>query len=185
MQRNDLLVWMDLEMTSLQDVLIDRITEIAVVLTDKDLTVVVELPSIIIHTDHTFYDSRKRPEIRDVPSQVDLVMESEASTTTLAEAEQQVLSFLVAHVAPQSAPLCGNTIHTDRHFLRIQMKSVNDYLFYRSIDVSSIKELARRWAPDIYEEAERRKGIKPHRAKADIINSIEELKYYRDTFFKI
>ena len=65
------------------------------------------------------------------------------------------------------------------------MKSVNDYLFYRSIDVSSIKELARRWTPEIYEEAERRKGIKPHRAKADIINSIEELKYYRDTFFKI
>ncbi len=185
MQRNDLLVWMDLEMTSIQDVLIDRITEIAVVITNKDLTIVAELPSIVIHADRSFYDSRKRPEMRDVPSQADLVEESEASTITLAEAEQQVLTFLKAHVMPESAPLCGNTIHTDRHFLRIQMKSVNDYLFYRSIDVSSIKELARRWAPEIYKEAERRKGIKPHRAKADIINSIEELKYYMDTFFKI
>lgn len=185
MQRNDLLVWMDLEMTSLQDVLIDRITEIAVVITDKNLDIIAELPSIVIHTDRSFYDSRKRPEMRDVPLQVDLVEASDSSTVTMAEAEQQVLAFLKTHVTPESAPLCGNTIHTDRHFLRIQMKSVNDYLFYRSIDVSSIKELARRWAPEIYEEAERRKGIKPHRAKADIINSIEELKFYRDNFFKI
>lgn len=185
MQRNDLLVWMDLEMTSLQDVLIDRITEIAVVITDKDLAVVAELPSIVIHTDRSFYDSRKRPEMRDTPLQIDLMEASAASTITLAEAEQQVLTFLEAHITSGSAPLCGNTIHTDRHFLRMQMKSVNDYLFYRSIDVSSIKELARRWSPVLYEEAERRKGVKPHRAKADIINSIEELKFYRDNFFKI
>lgn len=184
MQRNDLLVWMDLEMTSLRDVLIDRITEIAVVLTDKDLNIVAEGPEIIIHVDPTIpeyistdpYDVSARDELRTLVAE---------STTTAEEAEERILAFLKQHVVEGSAPLCGNTIHTDRHFLKIQMRSISDYLFYRCIDVSSIKELARRWAPEIYEEAERRKGIKPHRAKADIINSIEELKFYRNNFFKV
>lgn len=185
MQRNDLLVWVDLEMTSIQDVLVDRITEIAVVLTDKDLVTVAELPSIIIHADRDFYDSRKRPEMRKVPRQDDLMEASAASTVTMQEAEDQVLSFLQDHVAPNSAPLCGNSIHMDRHFLRLQMPRFEKYLFYRCIDVSSIKELARRWAPDIYEEAERRKENKTHRATDDIRQSIEELGFYRDMFFKM
>ena len=185
MQRDDLLVWVDLEMTSIQDVLVDHITEIAMVLTDKDLNIVAELPPIIIHVDREFYRSRKRPEMQNLPLQDQLMEASSASTVTAAQAEQQLLDFLKQHVSPQSAPLCGNSIHMDKHFLRIQMRSLNDYLFYRCIDVSSIKELARRWAPALYEEAERRKGEKPHRARADILKSIEELKFYRENLFKM
>ena len=184
MQRNDLLVWMDLEMTSIQDVLVDKIVEIAVVLTDKDLNMVAEGPDIVIHVEPGLF--------RDIPDHARAVHDASgieaavaASTTTAEEAEQQVFDFLREYVVEGSAPLCGNSIHMDRHFLRIQMRAVNDYLFYRCIDVSSIKELARRWAPEIYEEAERRKGKKPHRAKGDILNSIKELKFYRDNFFKI
>lgn len=184
MQRNDLLCWVDLEMTSIRDVLVDRITEIAVVLTDKDLNVVAEGPEIVIHADPALF--------RDIPEHTRAVHDASgieaavaASTTTMAEAEEQVLAFLKEHCVEGTAPLCGNSIHMDRHFLRMQMRSVNDYLFYRCIDVSSIKELARRWAPELYEEAEKRKGEKPHRAKGDILNSIAELKFYRDNFFKI
>src|SRR3989344_2699376 len=184
MQRNDLLVWMDLEMTSIHDVLTDKITEIAVVLTDKNLNIVAEGPEIVIHVDQALFEDIP-PDAKELHSDGEMKKLVAESTTTAKEAEEQVLAFLKGHIAPQSAPLCGNTIHMDRHFLRIQMRSISDYLFYRCIDVSSIKELARRWDPKLYEEAERRKGVKPHRAKADIINSIEELKYYRDTFFKI
>ena len=184
MQRNDLLVWMDLEMTSIHDVLVDKITEIAVVLTDKDLNIVAEGPDIVIHVDPTLFESIQT-DAKEFHSDDEMMKLVAGSKVTAKEAEDQVLAFLKERVTPQSAPLCGNTIHMDRHFLRIQMRSVSDYLFYRCIDVSSIKELARRWTPEIYEEAERRKGIKPHRAKADIINSIEELKYYRGNFFKI
>lgn len=185
MQRNDLLVWVDLEMTSIVDVQIDRITEIAVVLTDKDLSVVVELPSIIIHTDRELYESRKRPEMMKVPSQVELMEASVASTVTLKEAEDRVLAFLQEHIAPGTAPLCGNSIHMDRHFLRMQMPRIDQYLFYRCIDVSSIKELARRWAPDIFEEAKARKGEGAHRATDDILASIDELRFYREKLFKL
>lgn len=185
MQRNDLLVWVDLEMTSIQDARVDRITEIAVVLTDKDLSVVAEMPSIIIHTDREFYVSRKRPEMLDTPSQVSLMEDSATSTVTMETAESQVLAFLQEHVAPQSAPLCGNSIHMDRHFLRLQMPAIDQYLFYRCIDVSSIKELACRWAPEVFAEAKRRKGESEHRAKDDILASIEELRFYRETFFKV
>jgi oligoribonuclease len=184
MQRNDLLVWVDLEMTSLQDVLVDKITEIAVVLTDKDLNIVAEGPEIVIYTDPVLFErgSSGAQAGYDHNHLKDAVA---ASQITLEAAEAEVLAFLHEHVAPQSAPLCGNTIHTDRHFLKIQMRAVSDYLHYRCIDVSSVKELAKRWHPAIYEEAERRKGVKPHRAKADIINSINELRFYKETFFKI
>jgi len=185
MQRNDLLVWVDLEMTSIQDALIDRITEIAVVLTDKDLNVVAELPSVVIHTDRAFYDSRKRPEMKDVPSQADLIAAADESTITMEEAENKALAFIEEHVVPKSAPLCGNSIHMDRHFLRLQMPRFESHLFYRCIDVSSIKELARRWAPEVYAQAESMKEHKTHRAMDDIHQSIEELRFYRTTLFTL
>ncbi|HEX8946864.1 MAG TPA: oligoribonuclease [Candidatus Paceibacterota bacterium] len=183
MQRNDLLVWMDLEMTAL-DVRKDKITEIAVVLTDKDLNVVAEGPDIIIHVE---------PEaFANIPAGARAVLEangleelSAASTTSAQEAEAQVLAFLNEHVAPQSAPLCGNSIHMDRHFLRIQMPELEEYLFYRNIDVSTLKELARRWAPKTYDAATRHKGQGSHRAKDDILASIEELRFYREHLLKI
>ena len=184
MQRNDLLVWMDLEMTSLRDVLTDKITEIAVVLTDKDLNIVAEGPDIVIQVDQALFDNIPS-SARSTHDESGIEEAVAKSTVTAEQAEREILAFLKEHVTPQSAPLCGNSIHMDRHFLCIHMRSVSDYLFYRCIDVSSIKELARRWNQPLYEEAEQRKGIKPHRAKADIIKSIEELRFYRDNFFKI
>ncbi|HQU08145.1 MAG: hypothetical protein B7X04_03935 [Parcubacteria group bacterium 21-54-25] len=184
MQRNDLLVWVDLEMTSVTDVLVDRITEIAVVLTDKDLAIVAKLPSILIHTDLDFYTARKRPEMLDTQNQIELMNDAAASTVTMEEAEQQALSFVKEHTVPQSAPLCGNSIHTDRHFLRMQMPKFEQHLFYRCIDVSSLKELARRWAPEVYEEVVQRKGESAHRATDDILQSIDELRFYREHFLR-
>ena len=175
---------MDLELTSIESVLRDKITEIAVILTDKDLNIVAEGPDIIIHVDPELFKGIS-PSAAAIHAANGMEALVAASPTSAADAEAQVLAFLKEHVAEKSSPLCGNTIHMDRHFLRIQMPLIDDYLFYRNIDVSSIKELARRWAPAIYEEAEKRKGAKPHRAKDDVINSINELKFYRDNFFKI
>jgi oligoribonuclease len=174
---------MDLEMTGL-DARRDQIIEVATVLTDQDLRVVAEGPEVVIHAELSLFDEHNQVarEMHEQSGLLPLVM---ASTLSLADAEQQVLAFLKAHVAPQSAPLCGNTIHMDRHFLRLQMPRVDQYLFYRIIDVSSVKELARRWAPEIYAEAKRRKGQKPHRAGEDVHKSIEELAFYRDTFFTL
>jgi oligoribonuclease len=183
MQRNDLLVWIDLEMTSIDDARVDTITEIAVVITDKNLQIVSELPSIVIHTDRDFYESRKRPEMRGLPGQEELITSAEASTVTMQEAEAQVLEFLQDYVEPKTAPLCGNSIHMDRHFLRLQMPKVEDYLFYRCIDVSTIKELARRWQPDLFQTAKERKGESAHRAMDDIHSSISELAFYRGALF--
>jgi len=183
MQRNDLLVWMDLEMTSLKDVLVDRIIEIAVVVTDKDLNVVAEGPDIVIHADQALFDLD--PYVRSLHEGSGMLEASLASTVTMQKAEQEVLDFLKEHVADQSSPLCGNSIHTDRHFLRLQMPAIEGYLFYRCIDVSTLKELAKRWAPEVYEEAERRKVNKVHRAKNDILQSIEELKFYRECLLKL
>ncbi len=182
MLRNDLLAWMDLEMTSIQDALKDRITEIAIILTDKNLNIVTEGPDIVIHVDPKLFEgiSPEARAVHEINKMEELVA---VSTTTAAEAEAEVLAFLKEHIAPQSAPLCGNTIHMDRHFLRMQMPSIDQYLFYRCIDVSSIKELARRWTPAIFEEAQRRKGEGTHRAKDDILASIEELRFYRGAFF--
>ena len=150
MQRNDLLVWMDLEMTSLQNVLKDKITEIAVVLTDKNLDIVAEGPDVVIHVDPSLF-GHVPSDTRETHLKNQMQELSAASVVSAKEAEVQVLAFLKEHVVERSAPLCGNTIHTDRHFLRIQMRPVDDYLFYRCIDVSSIKELARRGHPKIYE----------------------------------
>lgn len=175
---------MDLELTSVDDVRKDRITEIAVVLTDKDLNVVAEGPDIVIHVDPKLFENISEGA-RAVHEANGMVALSAASTTAAPEAEAEVLAFLKEHVTPQSAPLCGNTIHMDRRFLNLQMPSIDQYLFYRCIDVSSVKELARRWAPEVYAEAERRKGVKPHRAKDDIYNSIAELKFYRENFLKL
>ena len=184
MQRNDLLVWMDLEMTSLVDVRVDQIIEIAVVLTDNDLNIVAEGPVIAIHADHEVFETIP-PEIKVFHQKSGTYEASIASTTTVREAEERVLAFVKEHVVAGSSPLCGNSIHTDRHFLRLQMPTLEDYLFYRCIDVSTLKELARRWAPAVYTEAERRKQNKTHRAKDDILQSIDELRFYRETLFKI
>lgn len=183
MQRNDLLVWVDLEMTSINNVMVDKIIEIAVILTDDDLNVVAEGPDIVIHADRELLESTRWYPVGQYPESDTLREQSAASIVTTREAEEQVLAFVKEYVEPQTSPLCGNSIHADRHFLKIHMPEFEKYLFYRCVDVSTIKELAKRWAPEVYEEGKRRKGEKPHRARADILNSIEELRFYREKFF--
>ncbi len=183
MQRSDLLVWMDLEMTSIDDVNTDRITEIAVILTDANLNIVAEGPDIVIHVNPKLFEciSPSARAVLDLNGLEDITAQS---TISAQEAQERVLTFLKEWVVKNSAPLCGNSIHMDRHFLRIQMRPIEDYLFYRCIDVSSLKELARRWAPEIYNEVQRNKIDKKHRALDDIKQSIDELKFYRKTFLK-
>lgn len=182
MLRNDLLVWMDLEMTSVVDARVDQIIEIAVVLTDANLNMVAEGPDLIIHADPKLFAAApaSAQELHEKNGLLPLVA---ASTLTLADAEEQVLAFLRDYVEPDSAPLCGNSIHVDRHFLKLQMPRVEDYLFYRCIDVSTVKELAKRWQPALYQESQQRKGDSAHRAKDDILASIKELSFYRGALF--
>lgn len=181
MPRDDLLVWIDLELTSLVPGR-DQIIEIAVVLTDKELNMVAEGPNLVIHAEPSQFEGI--PEAAQALHEASgIIPEAVASTLSVAEAEEQVLEFLKTHVTERSAPLCGNSIHVDRHFLALQMPKVEQYLFYRCIDVSTVKELARRWAPAVYEEAKMRKGESAHRAKDDILASISELAFYRGAFF--
>lgn len=182
MQRNDLLVWMDLEMTSVVDARVDRIIEIAVVITDKDLNIVAEGPDIIIHADSELFAAAPA-SAQELHAKNGLIPLVAASTVTLEEAEDQVLAFLKEYVEPNTAPLCGNSIHMDRHFLRLQMPRVEEYLFYRCIDVSTVKELSRRWMPALYQASQDRKGDSAHRAKDDILASISELAFYRGALF--
>jgi oligoribonuclease len=182
MQRNDLLVWMDLEMTSLDDVLHDQIIEIAVVLTDKDLSIVAEGPDIVIHADASQFENINA-SAKELHMATGIMEESEKSITTVRQAEEQILAFLKEHVEPQTSPLCGNSIYVDRHFLRMQMPELDAYLHYRCIDVSTIKELTKRWKTDLYEAARAHKGESAHRAKDDILASISELRFYKGALF--
>lgn len=177
MPREDLLVWIDLEATSLRAGK-DQIIEIAVVLTDSNLTVVAEGPDIVIHAEPELFEGIP-PSAKALHEASGILPLVAQSTVSVAQAEEEVLAFLRQFVVEKSAPLCGNSIHMDRHLLRMQMPSLEEYLFYRCIDVSTVKELARRWAPPLYQEAERRKGASAHRAKDDIMASIAELSFYR------
>jgi len=183
MLRNDLLVWVDLELTSVRNALSDKIIEIAVVLTDQNLTIIEEGPDIVIHVDESSFDGIPE-DAENIHEASGIKTEVAASSVHAREAEDRILAFLKERIAPQSSPLCGNSIHMDRHFLRLQMRSIDEYLHYRCVDVSTVKELARRWAPAVYEEAVRRKGESAHRAKDDIMASIAELAFYRDALFR-
>ncbi len=176
----DELVWIDCEMTGL-DLKTDRLIEIAVLVTDADLNILGEGIDVVIHTDEAALSS-----MIDVVAQMHtrsgLIEEVRASTIDLAAAEELVLDYIRTHVkAAKTAPLAGNSIATDRGFIARDMAKLDDYLHYRMIDVSSIKELCRRWYPRIY-FGQPEKGL-AHRALADIHESIRELKYYRRTAF--
>lgn len=170
-------------MTSLADVAVDRIIQVAAVITDKDLQIVAEGPEITVHADREAFE-RIAPEVKELHEKSGVLEASVASTVRLPEAEEELLKFLSEFVTPGSAPLCGNSVHMDRMFLKAQMRSVYDFLFYRNIDVSSLKELARRWKPELYYEWQNIKGEKSHRAKEDILRSIEELRFYRSRLLK-
>ncbi|MFI7598837.1 oligoribonuclease [Actinoplanes sp. NPDC049681] len=176
----DLLVWIDCEMTGL-DLGKDALIEVAALVTDPDLNVLGEGVDLVIHADDAALDGM--PEIvREMHAKSGLTEEVRRSTVTMAEAEEAVLAYVKQFVPnPRTAPLCGNSIATDRGFLARDMPALDDFLHYRMIDVSSIKELARRWYPRVY-FGQPQKGL-AHRALADIRESIRELEYYRRTIF--
>ncbi len=182
-QRDDLLVWIDCEMTSLLDPTIDSITQIACIITDKDLNVIAESEEITIHADKKRFDEVPE-DVRKFHQDMGLIPAILASTITEAEAEQTILEMVRAHTTPGRAPMCGNTIHMDRMFIRTRMPALNAHLHYRNIDVSTIKELAKRWKPALIEQVIKMKENKTHHALDDIRGSIEELKFYRDNWLK-
>jgi oligoribonuclease len=175
----DPLVWIDCEMTGL-DLARDALVEIACVVTDSELAVVDDGIDLVIKPLAEALDSM--PEVvREMHTASGLLNEL-ASGVTLAEAQEQVLSYIRAHV-PQArkVPLCGNSIATDRVFIARDMPELDGFLHYRMVDVSSIKELARRWYPRAYFASPPKHG--GHRALADIRESIQELRYYREAIF--
>jgi oligoribonuclease len=176
----DRLVWIDCEMTGL-DLSRDLLIEVACVVTDENLDLVDDGIDLVISA-----PAQALAEMDDVV----VAMHSEsgldkavlASRLTLAEAEAQVLAYVRRHVPePRKAPLCGNSIATDRGFIARDMPELDAYLHYRMVDVSSVKELARRWYPRAYFASPAKKG--GHRALADILESVQELRYYREAIF--
>ncbi|WP_033438390.1 oligoribonuclease [Saccharothrix sp. NRRL B-16314] len=176
----DRLVWIDCEMTGL-DLGKDALIEIAALVTDAELNVLGEGVDVVIHADDTALDSM--PDVvMQMHAKSGLTEEVRRSAVTLADAEAQVLAYIKEWVPdPRTAPLAGNSIATDRGFIARDMPELDAHLHYRMVDVSSIKELCRRWYPRIY-YAQPGKGL-AHRALADIRESIRELAYYRRTAF--
>jgi len=176
----DRLVWIDCEMTGL-DLGKDALIEIAALVTDGELNVLGDGVDLVIHADDTQLDSMA-DVVRDMHARSGLTEAVRRSTTTIAEAERAVLDYVKQWVPePRTAPLAGNSIATDRGFIARDMPGLDAHLHYRMVDVSSVKELCRRWYPRIY-FAQPGKGLS-HRALADIRESIRELAYYRRTAF--
>ncbi|MFF0431959.1 oligoribonuclease [Streptomyces sp. NPDC004327] len=176
---NDRMVWIDCEMTglSLTD---DALIEVAALVTDSELNVLGEGVDIVIRPPDAALENM--PEIvREMHTKSGL-LDALAGGTTLADAEAQVLAYVREHVKePRKAPLCGNSVSTDRGFLARDMPALEGHLHYRIVDVSSVKELARRWYPRAYFNSPEKNGN--HRALADIRESIAELRYYREAVF--
>jgi oligoribonuclease len=172
---------MDLEMTGLDP---DRhvIVEIATLITDDDLNIVAEGPNLIIATPEEALAEMDEVVV-NMHTRSGLLDAIRSATTTHQEALDATMAFLVQHSPePRTMPLCGNSIGTDRRFLARYMPTIDEYLHYRSVDVSTVKELARRWFPDEFKAAPRKSG--GHRALDDIKESVTELQYYRKAIFK-
>ena len=176
-----MLVWMDLEMTGL-DHTSDVIVEIATLITDDDLNIVAEGPDLVVHqTDEVL--SRMDPFVVDMHTKSGLLELIRTSTMSLEDAGVATLAFIKEHVpGERSVPLCGNSIGTDRRFLAAYLPAIEDHLHYRSVDVSSIKELVRRWYPDVLTQRGWKQGA--HRALDDIRESVAEMQLYRQLVFR-
>ncbi len=176
-----MLVWMDLEMTGL-DHTTDLIVEIATLITDDELEIVAEGPDLVVNVSDDVLAAMD-PFIVDMHTKSGLLDLIKGSTMTLADAGAETLEFIKQHVPePRTVPLCGNSIGTDRRFLAAYLPEIEDHLHYRSIDVSSVKELVKRWYPEV--DARRPHGQGAHRALDDIRDSVREMAYYRELVFK-
>jgi oligoribonuclease len=170
---------MDLEMTGL-DPTRNVIVEIATLVTDDDLAIVAEGPDLVIHTTEDRLAAMV-PVVAEMHAASGLTEAIRASTTTLEEASASTLAFLAAHVPKGEVPLCGNSIGTDRRFLQEYLPEVEAWLHYRNVDVSTIKELVRRWRPEVLAASPEKKST--HRAMEDVKASIAELAHYRGALF--
>lgn len=177
-RKNDRLVWVDMEMSGLQPET-DRILEIAMIVTDGDLNIVAEGPVLVVHQEDAVLD-RMDAWNKGTHGKSGLIDKVKASTLTEVEVEAECLAFLKQHVKSSISPMCGNTIHQDRRFMNRYMPKLEAYFHYRNIDVSTIKELCKRWQPEIAKGFLKQQA---HTALADIIESVDELRYYREKLF--
>jgi len=158
----------------------DVIVEIATLITDDNLELIAEGPDLVIHQPPDVLE-RMNPIVVEMHTKSGLINEIASSTVSLADAGAQTMAFLKEHIpAERTVPLCGNSIGTDRRFLLSYLPEIEEYLHYRSVDVSTLKELAKRWNPAILKSAPRK--AEGHRALDDIRESVNELRYYRDNF---
>jgi len=173
------LVWVDMEMTGLQPDS-DRVIEIAVLVTDPQLNVVAAGPVLVVHQPDEVLDAMDAWN-KSTHAKTGLIERVRASSLTEADVERQALEFLAAHVPANASPLCGNSICQDRRFLARWMPRLEAHFHYRNLDVSTLKELVRRWKPELKGFSKEGK----HEALADILESIEELKFYRKNVMTI
>ncbi|MET0311311.1 MAG: oligoribonuclease [Burkholderiaceae bacterium] len=173
------LVWLDCEMTGL-DPEVERLIEIAVVVTGPNLEPRIEGPVFVIHQSDEQLD-RMDAWNKGTHGRSGLIDKVKASTVTEAQAEEELIAFLSKYVPRQSTPMCGNTIGQDRRFLVKYMPKLEAFVHYRNLDVSTLKELARRWRPEVYAAFKKQQK---HTALADVHESIEELAHYREHFLK-
>ena len=173
------LIWLDCEMTGL-DPENERLIEIAVVITGPNLEPRIEGPVLVIHQSDALLDSMDKWN-KGTHGKSGLIDKVKASTLSEADAEVEILAFLKKYVPKATSPLCGNTISQDRRFLVKYMPKLDDFFHYRNIDVSTFKELAKRWKPDVYKAFKKQQK---HTALADVHESIDELVHYRTHFLK-
>ncbi|MBI2960687.1 MAG: oligoribonuclease [Betaproteobacteria bacterium] len=174
------LIWLDMEMTGL-DPDTDRIIEVAIVITDSQLATIAEAPVLVVHQPDVVLDAMDQWN-KGTHARSGLIDKVKTSALTEADVERMMLAFVAQHVPARTSPMCGNSICQDRRFLARWMKRLEAYFHYRNLDVSTVKELARRWKPELA------KGVtkqSKHEALADIHESIEELRYYRENFIRI
>jgi oligoribonuclease len=174
------LIWLDCEMTGL-DPEVDRIIEIAVIVTGPHLTPRIEGPVLVIHQSDEQLDKMDNWN-KGTHGRSGLIDKVKASFTTEAQAEQEILEFLAKYVPKASTPMCGNSISQDRRFLVKYMPKLEAFFHYRNVDVSTLKELAKRWRPEVYTSFKKQQK---HTALADVHESIDELAHYREQFLRL
>lgn len=174
------LIWIDMEMSGLNPDT-DKVLEVAIVVTDSRLETVAEAPVLVVHQTDAVLAAMDDWN-RSTHAKSGLVERVKASTLTEAEAAEQMVAFLSQHVPARISPMCGNSVHQDRRFMARHLPALEAYFLYRNLDVSTLKELAKRWKPAIMSGLTKHGK---HEALADIYESIEELKYYREHFLKL
>jgi oligoribonuclease len=174
------LIWIDMEMSGL-DPEADRVLELAIIITDAQLNTVAEAPVLVVHQSDTVLE-RMDDWNKSTHAKSGLIDRVKASALNEAQVEEQMLAFVSEYVPPRLSPMCGNSVHQDRRFLARYMPRLENHFLYRNLDVSTLKELAKRWKPEIMSGLTKHGK---HEALADIQESIEELKYYRQHLLKV